>query len=636
MIFPKRKPIKEEAPERRVRLFSGGGGLGLQYVQQKPDMPDIEGVQLMMQNQAAIDAGLAKAKAELTPEEAEIAEQLKGLDLPSGMVNDLMNQWRGKYNSWAGKYGSGYDIFKKESKHAIGEINKIFSVDALQQMKNAKELFKEQAKQMDKSGVGSNTWLKDNTIMVEDPTSAHGVSQLSLDQYYDPETRLYEKYRPLTQQEVSSWQQTKMPFNSQIKADVGFGMKFEDVVDNVYKAFNGLGYNETGKDGFFTSNLSQEAQSLTGKKLNADIPLLKQLSTTIKDNDRQLQAAIQVAQKGLSQEAREAIMQELIKQGKNPHGIVTYTDSKGRTREMTELGKFLGEMITGEASKNRIYSFDEDVSLNTSALGGNKKPEGPPKQDFVYATINNPMLADGGNGTYVPVMPGAFRTNVKVDGKTIPAAAIRIRNDERKKEFIGDTPTKQVRNQKLFIDGKPILFGTGEAGESTDESLVTMQRVFWTNELNEVVGIPPNTVTGQTDETKRLRRSILVHEDDAPQLATKLGMTLDEMEEKGLARRIDQDADPNFASLTTLGFSPEWAARVYQENERHWANVTSGDRDMIVIDVEEEIDNASQMQRVSNIERVEGKMNRHEAKIDAIGKINTDQTNEIDSLYNQP
>lgn len=621
MIFPKKKPgKKEEEQNNRIRLFNNGGGLGLNFIARKPVLPDVEGVSMMLQNDAEIEQGIAKARAGIHAL-TEMDEDIKPGDFKdsAGQFNTLKGQFNQAYSEWLQKYGQGDEIFSPESKSKIRDLQSIFSLENLATVNAKGEQNKQEYDQMQKNRLGDNLFIGQNgEFMISNPDSPEGVSLVSEEQYYDPELKLNEKYRPMTQQQVSDWKRQNMRFGSSIDVNVGTGKRYDEVVKTIGESFNGLGHNQSGTDSLFASTLAKEARA-QGLELDNTKPLFGQIKSKIKDNNRQVQAAITLAAKSLSQEDRNAIKQEMVKQGIQPNH--------------ENLSEFLGKIITGEASKNRIFEQDTDLSYkNINAIGS---AEDQMRQDFTSFVINNPIGVDGGNGEYVISMPGAFKTNVKAGDKTIPAGAVRIRNDERKKELVGDTPAKPVRNQSIYIDGQKFMHGTGAPGESQDESLSAL-RMFWTGDVQEIVEIPPNEVTGQKQSSKRLRRSIVVHEDDAKELMKRMGMDLEELEGRGVATRIDQDADESFKSLTDLGIPEATAKRWYDENERGmnpFGSLWSGDKDMIVINVEEEISNAELMQRVSNTERVEGYMNRREGDIDAIGNYNKKQTEEVDNLY---
>lgn len=381
MIYPGKK---------KVRSFAQGGGtaslfdnpgtyLGIQYIPTKQELPDVDGLQYLVQMEQAKIASAAKAKEAAKGKDKNISEIFKGVydeigkvDALTGESQSFFNQVESDINSWAEKYNTSDAMNSNEANQDMLRIQNNVTRNVLA-LKNNKQLWKEKYDAAEP--VRSNTYVNQGHIMLQpdDPTKA--PEHVRLDEYYAEREGKYKDKAPMTVGQLFDWRRNYSgfalsdPFNVR-QYDSETTRKY---IDNSFKSF---ATNSSSIAGGEQLKGMLEQAGLDPNQLD-----VHQFKLKLKNGELNGATLFNVFAKNLDSQARDSIMASMYENNINPFEVVrTEKDENGEEFNVTAFQEYLYEMYVGEKAKKMnteeevIIESPEEIAAKAKANGGADEP----------------------------------------------------------------------------------------------------------------------------------------------------------------------------------------------------------------------------------------------------------------------
>jgi hypothetical protein len=361
MNYPKRS--------KKILTFSRGGGmtslfdnpgtyLGIQYIPTQPDLPDVEGLQYMMQQEQASRLAMEEKAKKSRPDLGALSEALKGVD---GLTGETMQVYQGienKINKWTKKYDTPEKMISSEAISESARIMREVQMQAVA-LKNNKEYFKEQ--KTASKDVSGNVYFNNGLMYINDPETGRARG-IGMDEWLEKKDADLKGSRPLTVNEIHRYKQDRAGFG-ELDYDINqYSTKERD--EYLRGHFAKIGSNTTSFEGGPQFGAMLENVGIDPKNID-----MEKFKYSIKDGTVNANMIYDVMAKSLDSRARNSIVANMIENGVDLNErFVVGKDKDGKDVTVDAVSAQIHELLTGEIAKS--LNNTQDISITPTDKDG--------------------------------------------------------------------------------------------------------------------------------------------------------------------------------------------------------------------------------------------------------------------------
>jgi hypothetical protein len=349
MIYPDKKKIRKFEGGGSASLFDNPGTyLGIQYIPKTQVLPDVEGLQYLMQmDQAKIEAqqkAAAAAKAVKNDSHKNFADLYKEFSALTKQGRTVIDNIDGMVQGWYERYPT---VEAMNSSEANAEMVRILNTASKETLRAKNDKATYDKRYNDAESVMSNYYYNNGNLAIQDVNDPSKIKHVSDDDYFSKKESEYKDYRPMKISDIFGWMNDYSDNPLQSGLDVN-QISYEKRQENIDKFFKSFATDSSSVSG---GNLLKEELKKVGIENVADIDVAD-FKIKMQSGEMNAGVLLEIFSKNMDPKVYNSIRSEMIEKGQNPNQVVgTTKDAEGKEHEVTAFQNKVFELFTGEKIK---------------------------------------------------------------------------------------------------------------------------------------------------------------------------------------------------------------------------------------------------------------------------------------------